>query len=536
MKRREALDKIKLKFPYPAAREGQLELILDIMKAYASGKKYVIVSAPTGVGKSVIGYTLMNILKSGYVLTSQKVLQEQYYNDFKIPFVLGRSNYDCLRAPSAKCNTGLCGGKTSKCCKDRAGNVICPYLSQKINCLSSKFSNLNYAYFLALSKAGSDDSPSALAKRELIVCDEAHSLEKELLNVYSLRVNDILLKFIGAEGLTVPRVIESDSKMIEWAIRGLNEGATRAFAWLDGRIAKLSSKMKMTREYKSYMQKRQAADEICEKTKLLKELYEKNEKIVVSIENDTLVLTPLKCNTLFQKMLDPLGERFLMMSATILDPKEFIKTLGLDEKLCEVISIDSPFPVENRLVEFCPVGSMSMKNKDATIPKLIKKVDEILKANPDVKGIIHTVNYEIASKIVDGLMFSDQAKRLLLPKGQDKQLILNGFYESSEPYVLVSPSLTEGIDLKDDLSRLCIICKVPYPSLGDKWTKERMEDDNEWYTSQTCTTLVQMTGRSIRSKEDYAKSYILDSDFERLAAKAIDIFPSWWKDSIITRS
>ena len=477
----------------------------------------------------------MNILNSGYVLTSQKVLQEQYYNDFKIPFVLGRANYDCLKAANAKCSTGLCGGKIARCCKDQNGNVLCPYLSQKIACLSSKYSNLNYSYFLSLAKLGKNGE-SSLEKKNIIICDEAHSLEKELLNVYALRVNNEILKYIGAEGLEVPKLAASDSEVIDWALNSLNEAASKALAWLEGRISKLSSKMKMTREYKSYMQKKQAASEITEKTSLLKQLDSNKEKIVVSVDNDTIVLTPLKCTSIFQKMLDPLSDRFLMMSATILDAKEFIKTLGLDESLCYTIETDSPFPVENRIVEFCPVGSMSMKNKDKTMPKLIKKVDEILKANPNVKGIIHTVNYDIASRLIEGLSFSDQASRLLLPKGVDKQLILNGFYESEDPLVLVSPSLTEGIDLKDDLSRLCIICKVPYPSLGDKWTKERMQDDNEWYVSQTCTTLVQMTGRSIRSKDDYAKSYILDSDFERLAATAIEIFPQWWKDAIIAES
>ncbi len=73
----------------------------------------------------------------------------------------------------------------------------------------------------------------------------------------------------------------------------------------------------------------------------------------------------------------------------------------------------------------------------------------------------------------------------------------------------------EGIDLKDDLSRLCIVCKVPYANLGDKWTKTRMDEDKEWYITAACMNLVQMSGRSIRSDTDFAKTYILDADFMR---------------------
>ena len=90
-----------------------------------------------------------------------------------------------------------------------------------------------------------------------------------------------------------------------------------------------------------------------------------------------------------------------------------------------------------------------------------------------------------------------------------------------------------GIDLKEDLSRLCIICKVPYANLTDKWTKERMTLDPSWYTTAACINLIQMSGRSIRSSTDYANTYILDSDFGNLAMNAMEIFPDWWKESVV---
>ncbi|MGH9984653.1 MAG: helicase C-terminal domain-containing protein, partial [Nitrososphaeraceae archaeon] len=79
---------------------------------------------------------------------------------------------------------------------------------------------------------------------------------------------------------------------------------------------------------------------------------------------------------------------------------------------------------------------------------------------------------------------------------------------SNEPTVLVSPSLYMGIDLKDDLSRLQIVTKVPYPDLGEKWIKAKLNsfDDKKevekWYAWQTLLRIVQVYGRSIRSRKD----------------------------------
>jgi Rad3-related DNA helicase len=101
-----------------------------------------------------------------------------------------------------------------------------------------------------------------------------------------------------------------------------------------------------------------------------------------------------------------------------------------------------------------------------------------------------------------------------------------------EPTVLLSPSMTEGLDLRDDLSRFQIVAKVPYASLADPYVKTRMELDPDWYQLQTALTLVQALGRSVRSSDDHAISYIIDGDFARFMSQAQSILPDWWLDSI----
>ena len=71
------IEKIYECFPFKNPRKGQIELIEKIIKSFKSGKKHVILNAPTGWGKSVIAYTIIKYFGNGYILTSQKCLQEQ---------------------------------------------------------------------------------------------------------------------------------------------------------------------------------------------------------------------------------------------------------------------------------------------------------------------------------------------------------------------------------------------------------------------------------------------------------------------------
>ena len=103
--------------------------------------------------------------------------------------------------------------------------------------------------------------------------------------------------------------------------------------------------------------------------------------------------------------------------------------------------------------------------------------------------------------------------------------ILKKHMTSKAPTVLLSPSMAEGVDLKGDLSKFQILCKVPFPYLGDKVTKKKMSKWNWWYDTQTVRTIIQSVGRSIRSEKDTAVTYILDDDWRRLKSKSKNLFP-----------
>jgi Rad3-related DNA helicase len=138
---------------------------------------------------------------------------------------------------------------------------------------------------------------------------------------------------------------------------------------------------------------------------------------------------------------------------------------------------------------------------------------------------------KIASAI-DKIMTAHKERLLETNPDVERDEIINEHFKSSKPTVLISPSLQLGLDLKDHLSRFQVITKVPYPSLGDRWIDEKRKRWEEWYSWQTGLRLVQAYGRSVRSKDDWATTYILDAAFGYFIAKNRNTLPAWFTEAI----
>ncbi len=523
-------------FPFELPRAGQQELIEKIITAFQNGKKHVILQAPTGIGKSVIAYTVANyfyllncsnkktIQKQSIILTSQKCLQEQYYHDLNIPLIFGRNNYKCLMNPALTCEEGYCKGKFK--CNN------CNYKNARLRIMKSKLSSMNYAFFLNMIK-----NPVNNKDYELLVFDECHNAEQELLQMCSIEINKKILEYLGCTYNIFPSVGCSDEYLVNWLkdiVCQIKVELSKEYAIID-KLDIITKGNKNLVVYKKRMSRFRHLQKYAQKINDILEQYKNGNKLITTINSvtESISFKMLHGSNLFNNFISKLSNKFLHMSATVLSKEEYCKSLGISEQETEYISCDAIFPVENRLIYYDPIGKMSYNEKQITIPKLVKRVDAILNQYSNDKGIIHSISYELTEAIISGITEKNRW-RLLIPRPNNRQEILNYFYNSSEPYVLLSPSLTEGLDLKDDLSRFCIVCKIPYANTSDKWTKERMNEDNKWYNTNTCSILMQMTGRSVRSENDKATTYILDKCFEQLVQKSGYLFPQWWQESIMT--
>jgi hypothetical protein len=148
------------------------------------------------------------------------------------------------------------------------------------------------------------------------------------------------------------------------------------------------------------------------------------------------------------------------------------------------------------------------------------------------KGIIHTTSYKQLNFIKENISQTNKCRLIVTDPKIARDEVITEHVNNIKPTVLISPSLYLGLDLKDDLSRFQIIVKVPYPDLGDRWINEKRKKNGQWYIWQTALRLVQGYGRSIRSKDDWAKTYVLDSAFGPFVRKNKNILPNWFIQAI----
>jgi ATP-dependent DNA helicase DinG len=180
---------------------------------------------------------------------------------------------------------------------------------------------------------------------------------------------------------------------------------------------------------------------------------------------------------------------------------------------------------------FRAIGDRQRKVIEDTCNALNSGCKHIILEAPTGFGI-HTTSYDQLYFIKENI--SDQnARRLTVTDPEmERDVVIKEHRESPKPTVLISPSLHAGLDLKDNLSRFQVITKVPYPNTADRWTAAKRNNNEEWYYLQTALKLVQAYGRSVRSKEDWAKTYILDAAFGYFVRKNRKFLPDWFMSGI----
>ena len=223
-----------------------------------------------------------------------------------------------------------------------------------------------------------------------------------------------------------------------------------------------------------------------------------------------------------------------MMSATILDKDAFCTSLGLAAEEVKFIQVTSDFPLQNRPIyplNTAYLNSDSLKLHKVQI-KIARAIENLMTLHRNDKGIIHTTSYKQLDFIKENISQENKCRLLETNPEIQRDEVIAEHVNSTKPTVLISPSLYTGLDLKDDLSRFQIIVKVPYPDLGDRWINEKRKINKQWYIWQTALRLVQAYGRSVRSKEDWAITYVLDSGFENFVKKNKNILPDWFTQAV----
>ena len=566
--------------------------VYTILKSlFIEDKKYVVLEAPTGSGKTIIGFMSFFCIQYMYIkkeknsnglnerpenpveqltyfLTSAKMLQEQIDADLdrfdfrKYIFMLkGVANYKCifeeLKLKSSKTQFKVnivdtnysdrpCKGLSKK---DRLKlyfdcDPICPYQVARYEASEKSCTILNYAYFLNIMR--SDFNPF-FGKRLITIADEAHLIPEIVCNIFNTEFNQYAVNQLNKLFQTI-RMSYGESPQLNIA-EGYLRDCFLVFIKPMENLDFIPNYFKAFQYFRLLIESWQKNPEIYmselstfgSNLERINELLQKEEDILelvlnrpldVFFESEIVAEDKVTNSKLYKHILKDLSEanmvrknfldklnKGIFMSATLGDIDEYATMMGMKPEEYVGFRLPSAFDFSKSPVNLCKSGWLNFKNFNSSIDKVIMDAIKICNEfHPNEKGIIHTSTFkigEILKNKIDLGLVPDKSRFLFYKNAQEKEEMVERMKNSQKPYIIVGPSLYEGLDLKDDQGRFNILIKVPYGALSE-YTKKKIERFPFWYKRVTVEKIVQAIGRTNRHTNDYSTVYLLDSMFDKI--------------------
>lgn len=524
-------------------REGQKYILREVETLLKSGYKKIIISAPTGIGKSYVAKAMADALGSSFIVTSTKQLQNQYKHDFpEVRVIKGMSNFECYQlmhksrvtsknlafARGLTCEKGQCvvksGRKIVSTCEFKEPSnqhEQCVYYKQKDDGLAYNQTVLNYAMYMQLKNFQSD-LPGM--ERDVVIFDEAHTIEDEMVRFSGF---DIHGSYMLESGIDQRRY---DLESIDGILKLLDTLKHEYADMLERKVnpyttAEIMRVKRWTRRFDGIANAR-------------REINSNRDNFIVQepqFDNQGMFklvsVVPLDVSKYASRFFDANIQVF--MSATI-DHENFARTLGIHN--CGFVDVPkSPFPSPHRRIKFLNMAYLSRRSPESDEIKVASMIDSLLATHQKYRGLILTSSKARCYSLLKRLS-SAQARRVQMAhsRNEDNSTIdevLEAHADTSNG-VLLSSSLWQGIDLKGDLSRFQIIEKCPYPNLGDARVSAMNRADRRWYVYKTIVKILQGIGRSVRDMDDHAVTYVLDSAVQYILSKNKNMVPHAYHDVI----
>lgn len=520
-------------FPFKTFNPGQKEAIRFVVDSVLKGKKHIVLQAPTGIGKSAIATTVHRTLKSldknwrTTIITATKGLQDQYETEDSGIFSLkGKKNYPCPIGRDYYTGKGCTVARAEKFCENP--NTICTYIKRRDEW--SRLADLRLTNTSFQVCAAGDLVMDEKTRANMIIVDECHELDESLVDHSTL-----IVKMTDLEHLSKVTKKEFTNKFTDFInvfldypkgapfklSEDVSESSRSLISLIQNKLVELEGKAETSKD-ESLIGAIDELESILEK--LLLFVNQKGEWLVTEFEfSQHLEVKPVYAYQVAEHGLFRKSDFFLHMSATICGFNQYRDTLGIKPEDVVYKEIENPIPVENRKVLVIPKIKVS---GDFDRGRLTSIVDSIVNRHKGENGVIHTVSFALANDI---LAMSNNQNNMVVSNNRDEILDL---LKNNQGKIVLSPSVEKGYDFKGDMCRFQILAKVPYLFLGDAWVKLNMDRSPKWYARKAILRLVQASGRAVRGVNDYATTYIVDSNFERLLKNNKDIFPDWYLDSL----
>ena len=462
-------------------RPQQIDALEQIASVWDS-TDVIAALGPVGLGKSWIFYAIQTVTQ-GHIITAQNALVDQYAGDFPMNILKGKARYSCEQQDTCADFFAMC----KDYCRE------CPYKKAIGRAEDGEPTVFNaMSYMTALHR-------QLITAPKVLMIDEAHALPGFLRELNSISLRKKVCGFTAKD-------LKSPAAILEFL--------ERSYRHMD----------------KLVHDKRQAGDtqglkddqSVLEKLYLIKQAMSRDageflvyteQKKYRGVLEDVLTLQPKRVpKTVASRFRGQ--EKTILMSGTLL-PHQIREMVG--SKHYKFLEFGNPIPAQSRKIVVS--SAAATVNKDTPPEDYVKQIHKIAARRPVTeRGIIHAT-YSLAENmkpLLDSEVYLSHEKH-------DKGAALARFLRGDGRFLLAS-GLSEGIDLKGDIARINIICKLQFPYLGDPYVKYRMnpvncKDGALWYLSEALTHLMQAAGRTTRGADDYSITYLLDPGIYRVVEK-----------------
>lgn len=542
---------------------------------YLENKKTIILEAPTGSGKTVIGYVVNFCMKKlerlkdngniqSYLLTSSKLLQDQIeadkekfnFGDNILAILKGTANYFCTPIKPDSYKNRYCRGMSAETMSLLNCYETCPYLTARKKAVSTDIAVMNYAYFLTTIQ----NPFSTFQPRTLTICDECHLLPTIVndlfnfdLNSYRLQLNRIvdllngfklsfgnstlaneIIQLISNKLLSIYRLKNISFQNFVDFINTFQHDLTENYNLLLKNLKEYCIQNNIVSQFNLF---KKDIDKIADNFERLingefieeyiKSLMERPQDILIQSEYDETtglynhIIRDLDESNAIQNYFIKHTNICLCMSATIGNIDDYARMLGLENDEYAAFRLASDFDFSKSPIFLMNSGFLDYKNFQKNIDDVLIDVLKICKLHSNERGIIHTATFDITNRLRDKIsMLTNREfkERFLFYSTPDEKNYAMELMKSDDDkkYIIVGPSLYEGLDLSDDYGRFNILVKVPYSSMN-QYIKAKMERYPKWYVNQTLEKTIQAIGRTNRNKNDWSKVYLMDSLFTKFA-------------------
>lgn len=528
-------------------RPGQCDAVARIID---SPERFLVLAQPTGSGKSISAASsgVLSGLRT-VILTSTRGLQDQYQATIgdAIHDVRGMGNYRCPIAvqcglpvtttvSDAPCSCGY------QCRLRFSGD--CEYFARYHVGRQHSLVVSNYQCWFYDGMKSPDDAlhvpgPAPNGKQppivDLLICDEATQVAEELTRFVGIHISrrDCLQLRLGWPHDDIVAAADAPLMLENWR--------TWAKSVLGGLMLKVDDAEEELRRNRGRSWSRDL--------KLMRDMGRKLDKLAHMQASDQWVMdeqhedeygrgdvvgvtfSPLDPSRFAEQALWRGVGKIVLMSATV-RPKH-AQMLGIRADEMSFVEYPSTFDARRRPIYVIPTVMLNYRTEqdDNVMRRWLDRIDGFIAPRISRKGIIHAVSYTRAKFLKDNSQFG---QHMFVHGRGNRAEVIERFKRWPAPAILVSPSVDTGYDFPADQARFVIVGKLPFQSVSDKLVKARQRIDPEYQLLITADTLQQMTGRGMRSEQDWCETAIVDDAFGNwFFHRAKRFFNDWWLESLV---